>query len=142
MIVRRAVDRNRVDRRPDRALDRKLLLGYFSLLILALLVAAFWATVIMSRSNALVATGVASVAVLLGLVGGRSRRRGARGVTMLVLLAGLITFSALAGRGHSYQFAWLFPALTGLLLARPEWPWCEATAEEAEAAEARRGASC
>ncbi len=123
MIVRRAVDRNRVDRRPDRALDRKLLLGYFSLLILALLVAAFWATVIMSRSNALVATGIASVAVLLGLVGGRSRRRGARGVTMLVLLAGLITFSALAGRGHSYQFAWLFPALTGLLLARPEWPW-------------------
>ncbi len=47
MIVRRAVDRNRVDRRPDRALDRKLLLGYFSLLILALLVAAFWATVIL-----------------------------------------------------------------------------------------------
>ncbi|MCS5487913.1 hypothetical protein NY588_12375 [Curtobacterium flaccumfaciens pv. beticola] len=123
MIVRRVVDRNRVDRRPDRALDRELLLGYFSLLILALLVAAFWATVILSRSNALVATGVASAAVLLGLVGGRSRRRGARGVTMLVLLAGLIAFSALAGRGHSYQFAWLFPALTGLLLARPEWPW-------------------
>lgn len=108
MIVRRTVDRNRAYQEPDRALDRKLLLGYFSVLILALLVAASWATVIMSRSNALVATGVASVAVLVGLAGGRSRRRGARGVTMLVLLAGLITFSALAGRGHSYQFAWLF----------------------------------
>jgi len=86
-------------RRTNLALDRTLLLGYLVLLVLlvfALLSVAFWTTVVVSNSNLAVGSGVAVVALVGGLLGGRSRRKWARPVGT----ATLIMLSALAGPGH------------------------------------------
>ncbi|GGL80630.1 hypothetical protein GCM10009706_19000 [Curtobacterium citreum] len=60
------------NREADLAFDRELLLAYLSALVLALLVEAFWISVIASRSDLLAGAAVAVMAVLAG---GLSRRR-------------------------------------------------------------------
>lgn len=104
-------------------LDRRILLTYLSLLVLVLFGAAAWATVVLSSSNAGVGGVIAVLAVIYGVAMGRLREKRLRWLGMASVLVILIILTGRAGVGHSYQFAWLFPFIAGLILARAEWPW-------------------
>jgi len=121
------------------SLDRSLLLAYLGFLILALLAGAVWATIGLGGSSVTIAVGVGAVAILIGTATGRARHKWVRRAGLLLILVFLLVLSAVAGRGHSYQFAWLFPAISGLLLARSEWPWWRAVASRDGASESRAG---
>lgn len=104
-------------------LDRRILLTYLSLLVLVLFGAAAWATLVLSGSSAGVGGIIAALAVLHGVTIGRLREKWLRGLSMASFLVILILLAGRAGVGHSYQFAWLFPSIAGIILARAEWPW-------------------
>jgi hypothetical protein len=105
------------------ALDRKVLLTYLSVLVLVLLGAAMWTSLILGRSSPVVVGAVAVAALVFGTITGRGRRPWLRWLGMGAILVILILLANRATPEHSYQFAWLFPSIAGLILARPEWPW-------------------
>ncbi|MGU3411788.1 hypothetical protein ACLBWP_16940 [Microbacterium sp. M1A1_1b] len=104
-------------------LDRSLLLGYLTLLVVVLFSAAAWVTIGLARSAVFIAACVAAVGLVVGLLTARVSMKWAWPVGMVLILGMLLVLASISGPGHSYQFAWLFPAIAGLLLAKPVWPW-------------------
>ena len=111
------------ERKSNRRLDRGILLGYLSVLIVVLLAAGAWATLGLAHSNVAIALIAGFGGLLIGILAGRAHARSRRGLLFALILAGLLVLSSIAEVGNSYQFAWLFSAISGLIIARREWPW-------------------
>lgn len=109
----------------NQAVDRKLLFGFFGLIIAVMVVFAVWTTFFIAASN----PGLASLVALIGLVYGtwvgrlRKVPSWVRAALLLVVLIVLLVFVSVASHDGAYQFTWLFSTLIGMLLARQERPW-------------------
>lgn len=85
----------------NQAVGQALLRGNLTLLVLVLLSAAAWTSMVLARANGAVAVAVGSVGLVLGLWTGRAARKWVWPVGMGLILALLIVLSSAARKGRS-----------------------------------------